>query len=103
MAGGTAASGSLDFWGIEGAEDWGSGLLVRYRSRRDMMETMEEMVGSDEDIHAFKVAAVEKTIAFPLDPWAHPGDPRLLLALLFLVLGLAFQLRRNARAPRVEA
>ena len=103
VAGGVAASGALDIWGIEGADGWESGLLVRYRSRRDIMEMMEEMVVSDEDIHAFKVAAVEKTIAFPVDPWVHAGDPRLLLALVFLALGLFFQLRHNARAHEFEA
>ncbi|MAJ59722.1 MAG: hypothetical protein CBC48_06875 [bacterium TMED88] len=52
---------------------------------------------SQESIHAFKVAAVEKTIAFPLDPWFQLGDPRILLALIFVILGLLMQLRHNAR------
>ena len=30
--------------------------------------------------HEFKVAAMNKTIAFPIDPWFHLGDPRILLA-----------------------
>ena len=98
VMGGSAASTALDIWGIEGGEDWETGLLVRYRSRRDIMETMEEMLTSGAKIHSFKVAAVEKTIAFPLDPWSHPGDPRLLLALVFIVLGLLMQLRHNARS-----
>ena len=97
VMGGSAANTALDVWGIEGAEDWDAGLLVRYRSRRDLMEMMEEMVTSNVNIHSFKVAAVEKTIAFPIDPWFYPGDPRLLLALVFIVLGLAIQLRYNAR------
>jgi len=101
---GTAAAPALDIWGIEGAGDWDSGLLVRYRSRRDIMEIMEEMVTSDDSIHAFKVAAVEKTIAFPLDPWFNLGDPRILLALIFFIFGLLLQLRHNARArPPLES
>ena len=95
---GSAAAPALDIWGIEGAEDWDEGLLVRYRSRRDLMEIMEEMVSSDDSIHAFKVAAVEKTIAFPLDPWFQLGDPRILLALIFVIFGLLLQLRHNARS-----
>jgi hypothetical protein len=98
VMGGAAANTALDIWGIEGGENWDNGLLVRYRSRRDMMEIAEEMATSDEAIHAFKVAAVEKTIAFPIDPWFHPGDPRLLLAMVFLLLGQTAQLRHNARA-----
>jgi hypothetical protein len=98
VMGGAAANTALDIWGIEGGENWDTGLLVRYRSRRDMMEIIEEVATSDEAIHAFKVAAVEKTIAFPIDPWFHPGDPRLLLAMIFTLLGLTAQLRHNARA-----
>lgn len=90
---GSSAAPALDIWGIEGGDEWDQGVLVRYRSRRDVMEIMEEMLSSDSGIHSFKVAAVEKTIAFPLDPWFHPGDPRLLLALLFVIVGLVFQLR----------
>ena len=95
---GDAAAPALDIWGIEGGERWDSGLLVRYRSRRDIMEILEEIVTSEDSIYAFKVAARHKTIAFPLDPWFHPGDPRLLLGLIFLVLGLLLQLRHNRKA-----
>ena len=98
VMGGTAANTALDIWGIEGGESWDSGLLVRYRSRRDIMEIIEEMAASDSQIHSFKVAAVEKTIAFPIDPWSYPGDPRFLLAMVFTLVGLAAQLRHNARA-----
>ena len=88
---GRAASDALDLWGIEGAEDWSQGALVRYRSRRDVIELALHALQSD--VHRFKVAAMEKTIAFPLDPWFQAGDPRLLLALVFAVAGLAWQLR----------
>jgi len=94
---GDAAAPALDIWGIEGGDTWDSGILVRYRSRRDIMEIMEEMVTSEDSIHSFKIAAMQKTIAFPLDPWFHPGDPRLLLGMLFVVLGLLLQLRYNAK------
>jgi hypothetical protein len=88
---GSAASDALDVWGIEGAERWTTGALVRYRSRRDVIELALHALQSD--VHRFKVAAMEKTIAFPLDPWFQAGDPRLLLALVFAVAGLAWQLR----------
>ena len=95
---GTAASGALDLWGIEGAEHWSTGGLVRYRSRRDVIEMALDAL--DSDLHRYKIAAMEKTIAFPLDPWFQLGDPRLVLALVFAVIGLAGQLRsarkRNA-------
>jgi len=95
---GTAASGALDLWGIEGAEHWSTGGLVRYRSRRDVIEMALDAL--DSDVHRYKIAAMEKTIAFPLDPWFQLGDPRLVLALVFAVIGLAEELRsarkRNA-------
>ena len=57
------------------------------------------------NIHDFKIAAIEKTIAYPLDPWFQVGDPRLILALAFLVIGLSVELlsRRestNSSAPQ---
>ena len=88
---GSAASEALDLWGIDGAERWTMGGLVRYRSRRDLIEMA--LAARDSDIHRYKIAAMEKTIAFPLDPWFQLGDPRFVLALVFAVIGLASQLR----------
>ena len=62
------------------------------------MPVGQEMLTSEDSIHAFKIAAIQKTIAFPLDPWFQPGDPRLLLGSTFLVLGLLLQLRHNRNA-----
>ena len=91
---GTAASGALDLWGIEGAEQWSMAGLVRYRSRRDLMEQVERVVEIGEAIHVFKVAAMSKTIAYPLDPFFQLGDPRLVFALLLAVVGLGLQARK---------
>lgn len=89
---GSAAAPALDVWGIEGAREWDTGALVRYRSRRDLMELAVGVRAEGEtDIHAFKIAAMEKTIAFPLDPWFQLGDPRLVLALVLAIPGLALQ------------
>ncbi len=94
---GSAAAPALDTWGIEGAEDWTTGGLVRYRSRRDLMDQAVAM--SAVGVHDFKTAAIEKTVAYPLDPWFQLGDPRLLLALLLAIVGLALQLRGSRRGP----
>jgi hypothetical protein len=88
---GAAAAPAIDLWGIPGAEQWTSGALVRYRSRRDLME--QAVYASGLDIHRFKVAAMEKTLAYPLDPWWHLGDPRLVLGLLVLIFGLVLEVR----------
>ena len=75
---------------------WTTGAGMRYRSRRDMLDiaTNPAFAGS----HEFKVAAMRKTIAFPIDPWIQLGDPRLVLALLFGLLGSGLSWREAARA-----
>ena len=93
---GSAAHRAVDLWGIEGAEDWTQFGMVRYRSRRDLMEVASS-APADASIHSFKTAAIEKTIAFPIDPWFQLGDPRLLLAALFGMLALALPRGRAKR------
>ena len=66
-------------------EHWTRGAAIRYRSRRDMMEITTNPAFSGS--HHFKVAAMRKTIAFPIDPWVQLGDPRLVLALLLGLIG----------------
>ena len=82
---GQAAADALDLWGIEGAERWDQAGLMRYRSRRDMID----IAGNPafQGPHEFKIAALTKTIAFPIDPWFQLGDPRLVLGLVFFALG----------------
>lgn len=98
--GGWAAGPTMDVWGIDGAERWDFGGIVRYRSRRDLMELVMSLL--DSDIHAFKQAAIEKTIAFPIDPFFYAGDPRLLLALLLAIAALSLQLRGARRASHAD-
>lgn len=88
---GTAAHTAMDLMNAPGMEEWTSGALMRYRSRRDMLEVSSnpQFQGS----HEFKVAAMEKTIAFPLDPWFQLGDPRLVLALILGMIGFALSWR----------
>ncbi|TNE36883.1 MAG: hypothetical protein EP347_09625 [Alphaproteobacteria bacterium] len=75
---------AMDRVGIEGADNWKAAGLVRYRSRRDMLA-----IASDpafQEPHDFKLAALERTLAFPFTPGPNLGDPRLVLALLFLAI-----------------
>jgi hypothetical protein len=76
----------LDIWGIDGAHNWSQFALMRYRSRRDMLEITinQQFKGS----HDFKIAAMNKTVAFPVSGGFSYADPRWLLASVFLVLGL---------------
>ena len=43
--------------------------------------------------HDFKVAALEKTIAYPVETALYLSDPRFLLALILIILGLFLQNR----------
>jgi hypothetical protein len=88
---GVAAAPALDIWGIEGAGEWTQAGLMRYRSRRDLMDiaTNPDFAGP----HEFKIAAMTKTVAFPADPWGQLGDPRLVIGLVFAVIALALPRR----------
>ncbi|XOV84889.1 MAG: hypothetical protein ACFHXK_07135 [bacterium] len=85
---GSAAGTALDLMNAPDMHKWTRGAGLRYRSRRDMLEisTNPEFAGA----HEFKVAAMAKTIAFPIDPWWHLGDPRLILGLILALLASMF-------------
>ena len=88
---GNAVHPSMDLVGIEGAEIWDQAALMRYKSRRAFMEVVTHPnMGSK---HAFKVAALEKTIAYPVETVIYLSDPRLLLAMILIILGLFLQNR----------
>jgi hypothetical protein len=95
---GEAASPALDLLGAPGMERWTRGAAIRYRSRRDLMDIVSnpEFFGA----HDFKLAAMQKTIAFPIDPWLQPGDPRLLAGLVLGLVGCALSWRAAARSSR---
>jgi len=76
-------------------EIWDMGGLVRYRSRRDFLEIVTDPVFSSK--HHFKAAALEKTIAFPVEPDFNLGDPRLLIGLLVLSVTALIDARRSSR------
>jgi hypothetical protein len=83
---GPAVSTAMDVVGIDGAAEWTRVGLMRYRSRRDLLEiATDPRFGAR---HEYKVAALEKTIAFPIEPQLYLSDLRLLLALV-LVAGIA--------------
>lgn len=80
----TAAAANLENLHCEAADDWTAAAVVRYRSRRDFARIVMAFAGSEH--HAHKLAALEKTFAFPAAPWFVLGGPRLVVA---LVLALA--------------
>jgi hypothetical protein len=93
---GQAAAPAMDLMNAEGMERWSTGAGMRYRSRRDVLAISSNP--AFQGSHEFKIAAMAKTIAFPIDPWMQLGDPRLVLALLFGVIGCGFSWRAATRA-----
>ena len=87
---GAAVAPAMDLDGIEGAEQWTTGALMRYRSRRDMLEIAMNPLFSER--HEYKLAALEKTIAFPVEPMLYYADPRFLLALVLFSLAALIDL-----------
>jgi hypothetical protein len=92
---GGAAGLAMDVMNAPGMEQWSRAVGMRYRSRRDLLEITSNpaFAGS----HEFKVAAMRKTFAFPIDPWGQLGDPRLVLGLLLGLIGCALSWREAAR------
>lgn len=84
---GDAVRDAVEVWGIENAEKWTTGAMIRYRSRRDMMDmaTNPEF----QKVHPYKIAAMEKTIAFPVRPYLVAGGLDLVVA-LFLFASASF-------------
>ena len=78
---------AMDTMNAVGMETWSGAAGVRYRSRRDMIEISSNPMFTGR--YEFKVAALAKTIAFPVAPFNYLGDPRLVLALLLGFVGCA--------------
>ena len=96
---GSAVNTAMDVAGIEDAEQWSSVGIVRYRSRRDILAiALDPAFGTE---HDFKLAALAKTIAVPIEPDLHLGDLRLLLLLVCLsVVGVVNAIWRRTSPKR---
>jgi len=79
---GDAVHGALDSVGLERPELWGRTALMRYRSRRDMIEIATNPAFHGR--HEFKIAAFDRTVAFPVETVLYLSDPRVLLFVLLL-------------------
>ena len=86
----TAASGNLENVACDHADDWMAASMIRYRSRRDLLEVLPATLGSEH--HGLKLAALEKTFAFPASPWFMPGGPRVVVALAVALIAALAQL-----------
>jgi len=92
---GPAVYSTMDLVGIEGAEIWDQAALFRYRSRRAFLEIVTNPAFKEK--HHFKTAALDKTIAYPIETTLYLSDPRLLLGLILLALTALADLWRVSR------
>lgn len=85
-----AASGNVENVACDHTDNWSAAGMIRYRSRRDLMEILPATVGSAH--HNLKLEALEKTFAFPASPWFMFGGPRVVVALSVALLAALAQL-----------
>jgi hypothetical protein len=89
-----AASGNIENIACDQADNWGAAGLIRYRSRRDFMEILPATIGREH--HGLKLAALEKTLAFPASPWFMLGGPRIVVALAIALVAALLQILGGA-------
>ena len=94
---GPVVARALDYWGIEDGERWSMVGLVRYRSRRDVVEISSNPAFAD--AHQFKALAMAQTIAIPVEPTLMLGSPRWLVGGALVTLGALLQLALGGRRP----
>lgn len=86
--GGRAVGSYVEHWGVEPDPGWSFGAVMRYRSRRDMIELVLDPTFAE--VHVFKEAAMSNTAAFPISPAFVTFGPRITVALvLALVAAIA--------------
>ncbi len=83
---GRVAGKSVDVINIENADEWQISAINRFRSRRDFAEILIHPLFHEK--HELKFAALDKSIAYPVDPWFQLGGFPLTVGLV-LALGAA--------------
>lgn len=76
---GRVAGKSFDVINIDNADDWQISGINRFRSRRDFMEILTSPLFHEK--HELKFAALDKSIAYPVDPWFQLGGLATVVAL----------------------
>jgi hypothetical protein len=84
------SGGNLELVNCEENNDWAAAGMIRYRSRRDLMEILPSTVGSEH--HNLKLNSLEKTVAYPASDWFMLGGPRIVVALSISLVACIVQL-----------
>ena len=98
---GKSVADSLDLLGVEDAEAWSDGVIMRYRSRRTFIDIIDNPEFYAR--HDFKLAGLEKTIAYPIEPRIYLSDLRLLLGLFMLAITALLDTRLTRTELRADS
>ncbi|MCK8059906.1 MULTISPECIES: hypothetical protein [unclassified Fusibacter] len=93
---GTALLDSQEVWGIENATEWSSGAIIRYKDRRTMIEMATDPAFAQ--FHDSKIAAIEKTVSYPLTTQMYFVDLSYFMFVLLALIGSLVQFFINRRS-----
>ena len=89
---GSVVGPSIEVIGMQNARSWDEVGLIRYRSRRDMMEII--INPEFQNRHAYKIGGLERTIASPMQPSIFI-DGRFIFFLMLLLLYLSIRVYKS--------
>ena len=94
--------GHVDSWNADDNVSFSATAMMRYRSRRDLMELAADPAFTD--AHIYKLAAIERTVSYPTQvvfntSLAPPAAVLMLLLLLTSVAQNVVNLRRSTTPP----
>lgn len=85
----SVAGGKIENIGCDD-DNWKAAGMVRYRSRRDLMEVLPNTFGSEH--HALKLEALQRTFAYPAAPWMISGGPKIVVPLVIALIATLLHL-----------
>lgn len=97
---GNVVFGPLDVIAVDQPPDWDRAALMRYRSRRDMMEIATNPAFTER--HDYKAGALDRTLAYPVETIINLADPRLLLAMILLLVALVTDILLGTHAQATK-
>jgi len=82
--------GYIDSWEYDSDPEWGVVAMMRYKSRRDLVELILDPRFAE--MHVFKKLAIEKTVSFPLQmQFSFFMNPKFSVPLILLLLASLMQ------------
>ena len=91
---------NVDSWNADDNVSFSATAMMRYRSRRDLMELIMDPAFTDG--HIYKLAAIERTISYPTQVYFNTSfaPPAAVFVLLLLLASIAQNLVNRRRSPK---